>query len=121
VGVLQVFNPSSPSLYYGLLGLKFYFYYIPLMFVGYALLRSMNDVNKFLAVNLALGGVIAFLGVTQAIVGLDFLNPAELATDIALLGRYTRYTPSGVAVSHPSSVFVSAGRSPTVETTPTLC
>src|SRR5712692_1639147 len=111
LGVLQLFNPSSPSLFYGLLGLKLYFYYIPLMFVGYALLRSTNDVNKFLMVNLALAGVIAFLGVTQAIVGLDFLNPTELAPDIAQLGRYTRYTPlTGVAVSRPSSVFVSDGR-----------
>src|SRR5215813_12370555 len=30
-GVLQIFNPASPHLIYGLLGIKLFFYYIPLM------------------------------------------------------------------------------------------
>src|SRR5215475_793876 len=33
-GFLQVFNPGSPHIVYGLLGMKLYFYYVPLMFVG---------------------------------------------------------------------------------------
>src|SRR6266403_4618926 len=41
--LVQVFNPASPSFYYGALGLKLYLYYIPLMFAGYALLRSESD------------------------------------------------------------------------------
>jgi glycosyltransferase involved in cell wall biosynthesis len=36
-GVMQVFNPASTHLIYGVLGLKLFFYYIPLLFVGYAL------------------------------------------------------------------------------------
>ena len=36
LGLAQFFNPGSPSFWYGVLGLKLYFYYIPLMFVGYA-------------------------------------------------------------------------------------
>ena len=40
LGVIQVFNSNSPNILYGLLGLKVYFYYIPLMFVGYALDRK---------------------------------------------------------------------------------
>src|SRR6266436_5202915 len=39
-GVMQVFNPASTNLVYGILGLKLFFYYIPLLFVGYALLNS---------------------------------------------------------------------------------
>ena len=35
LGVLQVFNPNSPHILYGLLGFKTYFYYIPFMYVGY--------------------------------------------------------------------------------------
>jgi hypothetical protein len=31
--VIQVFNQSSPSILYGLLGFKVYFFYIPLLFV----------------------------------------------------------------------------------------
>src|ERR1700730_17851166 len=36
--VVQVFNTWSPSLLYGLLGLKVYFYYAPLILLGYAML-----------------------------------------------------------------------------------
>ncbi|MBI3669968.1 MAG: hypothetical protein HY237_09350 [Acidobacteria bacterium] len=111
LGVVQVFNPESPSLLYGLLGLKLYFYYIPLMFVSYALLRTGADLRKFLALNLALGGLIAVLGIVQAIVGLDFLNPQVLAPELQSLGRLTRQAPiSGELVPVPTSVFVSGGR-----------
>src|SRR5437764_678482 len=34
-GVLQMFNPASPSLVFGVLGLKLFFSYVPLLFVGY--------------------------------------------------------------------------------------
>src|SRR5437588_2169731 len=51
-GLVQVFNPRSPSLIYGLLGLRMYFFYIPLVFVGYALLRDERDLRRFLAFNL---------------------------------------------------------------------
>ncbi|MGH9700742.1 MAG: hypothetical protein ACRD52_14965, partial [Candidatus Acidiferrales bacterium] len=51
LGVVQVFNSNSPNILYGLMGLKIYFYYIPLMFVGYALIRNDEDLRKFLAVN----------------------------------------------------------------------
>ncbi len=54
LGVAQVFNSGSPSLWYGLLGLKLYFYYIPLMFVGYALLRTEHDLQSFLFLNAGL-------------------------------------------------------------------
>src|SRR5437588_4078748 len=110
-GLVQVFNPQSPSFIYGLLGLRLYFFYIPLLFVGYALLRDERDLRHFLAFNLVLGAVIGGLGIIQSIVGLDFLNPAELAPEISLLGRLVRQVPStGVLVPLPGSVFVSSSR-----------
>src|SRR5579864_817493 len=36
LGIAQIFNPYSPSIFFGLLGIKTYFYYVPLMFAGYA-------------------------------------------------------------------------------------
>ncbi len=109
LGLVQVFNPLSPSLFYGLLGLKLYFYYIPLMFVGYAMLRKEGDLRRFLVVNMLLAAVISLVGILQTIVGLDFLNPHGGA-DIEVLGHMVRYTPSGIAVMRPASVFVSDGR-----------
>src|SRR5215469_9606740 len=53
-GVLQVFNPESPSCIYGLLGMKLFFYYIPLMLVGYALMDSEEELRRFLTMNLIL-------------------------------------------------------------------
>jgi len=111
LGVLQVFNQNSPSIFYGLLGFKLDFYYIPLMFVGYALVRNDEDLRKFLVANLSLAGLIAVLGLIQAIVGHTFLNPTELAPELRGLGQLDKVTPiSNQVFSLPASVFVSNGR-----------
>ena len=111
LGVLQMFNPHSPSLLYGLLGLKMYFYYAPLMFVGYALVRSDEDLQRFLIGNIALAGVISTLGIIQGIVGPSFMSPATLAPEIRELGALERVTPiSHIKISLPTATFVSTGR-----------
>jgi hypothetical protein len=107
--MVQIFNPNSPSLLYGVLGVKLYFYYVPLMFVSYALLRTELDLRRLLFLSMGAAGVIALVGIAQSVIGLDFLNPKGGA-DIDELGHLTRYTPSGVAVPRPPSVFVSDGR-----------
>lgn len=111
LGAVQIFNQNSPSVVYGLLGFKLDFYYIPLLFVGYALIRHDEDLRKFLVVNVALAGVIAGLGISQAILGNSFLNPANLAPELQTLGDLDKVTPiTGQIFSLPTSVFVSTGR-----------
>lgn len=111
LGVLQVFNQNSPHILYGLLGFKVYFYYIPLLFVGYALIRTDEDLRKFLVANAALAGVISALGIAQAILGNSFLNPTKLAPELEDLGNLSKATPlSSQIFSLPDSVFVSSGR-----------
>jgi hypothetical protein len=109
-GVVQVFNPASPSPVYGLLGIRLYFFYVPLLFAGYALLRDEQDLHRFLAFNLLAAGIIAALGIAQGIIGLDFLNPPELAPELSTLGHLVREAPTGEMVPRPTSVFVSDGR-----------
>jgi len=109
LGLVQVFNPLSPSIFYGLLGLKLYFSYIPLMFVGYAMLRSPDDLRRFLVVNMFLAAVISLVGILQNIVDLDFLNPHGME-DIDELAHGMRMTQSGLIVLRPPAVFVSDGR-----------
>jgi len=110
-GVLQIFNPNSPHVLYGLMGIKIYFYYIPLIFVGYALIRDDEDLRKFLVVNGVLAGIIGTIGIIQAIVGHSFLNPETLAPEIRELGDLQKITPlTQQVLSLPSAVFVSAGR-----------
>src|SRR5260370_18383753 len=89
---MQVFNPASTNLVYGILGLKLFFYYVPLLFVGYALLNSEQRLRHFFFVNLILVLVIASLGIAQSVLGHTFLNPAgpadeifELSTDYLVL------------------------------------
>lgn len=110
-GAMQVFNPASTSIFYGLLGMKLYFYYVPLIFVGYAMINSEADLRKFFYINLGLMLIIAVLGIVQSIAGPRFLNPAVIADDIRLLSETYRVAPiSGARVYRPTSVFVSAGR-----------
>ena len=110
-GAVQVFNPASTSIWYGLMGFKMFFYYVPLVFVGYALLNSELELRRFFTVNLVLALVIISLGIVQSIVGPSFLNPTVQADDLRLLSTLYRMAPvSGAVAYRPNSVFVSAGR-----------
>jgi hypothetical protein len=110
-GVLQIFNPGSTTVFFGLMGMKLYFYYTPLFIIGYSLINSENDLRRFFYFNLGLMGVIAILGIAQSVLGPTFLNPAAPAEDIRLLSQTYREAPiSGVMVYRPTSVFVSTGR-----------
>jgi hypothetical protein len=109
--IVGTMNPYSPSPLYGLMGLKLDFYYMPLLFVSYGLIRSDIDLRRFLTFSLALGLVIGGLGIAQAILGHTFLNPTNMAPELRDLGEMDRVTPVSNQVLHvPSSVFVSAGR-----------
>jgi hypothetical protein len=110
-GAIQVFNPGSTSIVFGLLGMKIYFYYVPLLVVGYALINSEADLRRFFYINVGLMLVIIGLGIAQSILGPSFLSPEVLGEDIRLLSQTYRVAPiSGVSVYRPTSVFVSAGR-----------
>jgi hypothetical protein len=110
-GVMQMFNPGSTSLAFGPLGFKLFFYYIPLLFVGYALIDSEAKLRQFFFVNLILGTVIVSLGIAQAVLGHTFLNPANPAEEIRELSTLYRVAPiSGATLYRPTSVFVSTGR-----------
>ncbi len=111
LGAVQVFNPASPSVWYGLMGMKLYFFYVPLVFLGFALLRDERDFERFLVAFAAAAGVIAVLGIAQGIIGLNFLNPKVLAPELEALGRELRRAPrSGVIFPRATSVFVSEAR-----------
>jgi hypothetical protein len=107
----QVFNPGASSVFYGFLGLKLYFLYVPLMYLGYALIDSELELRKFFMFNAALIFVVASLGVAQSIIGPTFLNPASIQEDIRLLSTLYRESPlTGQVAYRPTSLFVSAGR-----------
>src|SRR5579864_916222 len=71
-GILQIFNPASTSIFYGLMGFKIFFYYIPMMFIGYALLNSEEELRRFFTINLIFALVIISLGIAQSILGASF-------------------------------------------------
>ena len=108
---IQVFNTWTPSVLYGFLGLKLYFYYVPLVYAGYAFVRTAADLEQLFVYNVAFGLPIALVGIVQSVVGLRFLNPSVLAPELEELGNLTRYSPlTHQAVPEPTSVFVSGGR-----------
>ena len=93
LGVVQVFNPHSPHIFFGLLGMKTYFYYVPLMFAGYALLRTEEDLRKVLMLNMWIAIVVAGLGVLQSLGGGGFLNPEGMAPELYDLSHEVRVAP----------------------------
>jgi hypothetical protein len=110
-GVIQVFNPYSTSIFYGLLGVKVYFLYVPLIYISYTLFESEPDLRKFFAFNSVLIVIVATLGIVQSIVGPSFLNPTVIQEDIRGLSTTYRIAPlSGLIAYRPNGVFVSGGR-----------
>jgi hypothetical protein len=111
LAVLQIFNPYSPSVLYGILGMKIDFYYLPLIFVGYALIRNESELRRFLLIFMILASLISILGIVQATVGTQVLSPATLAPNIRELGNLEKVAPlTDQIFLLPSSVFVSTGR-----------
>jgi hypothetical protein len=109
--VAQMFNPASTSLFYGFLGLKLYFLYVPLMYVGYALIDSEQALRRFFLFNALLILVVGSLGIAQSIIGPTFLNPPTLQEDIRGLSTLYRASPiTGMMAYRPTSLFVSTGR-----------
>jgi hypothetical protein len=108
--VLQIFNPASTSVFFGLMGLKLYFYYVPLFFLGYELINSETDLRRFFLFNSILILVVAGLGLAQSILGHTFLNPTVVQEDIREMSTLYRTTLTGMVAYRPSSLFVSAGR-----------
>jgi hypothetical protein len=110
-GLLQVFNPASTSIWYGLMGFKIFFYYVPMIFIGYALINSEAQLRRFFTVNTILALIIISLGIAQSILGPSFLNPAKPSQDLQFLSTLYRVSESGSVMAYrPTSIFVSAGR-----------
>jgi hypothetical protein len=109
--LLQVFNPASTSIFYGILGMKLYFLYVPLIYIGFALIQSDEALQHFCSFLCILILIVAGLGITQSIIGSDFLNPPHPQQDILEVSTLYRAAPiSGLVAYRPTSVFVSAGR-----------
>ena len=108
---VQMFNPASTSIFYGILGLKINFLYVPLLYVGYAFAETDEDIQRFFSYACILVSIVAGLGLAQSIIGPTFLNPRVLQDDIRDLSTTYRAAPiSGLIAYRPNSVFVSAGR-----------
>ena len=109
--VIQVFNPWTPSVMYGLLGMKTYFYYAPLMLLGYAMMDRPADLDRFLVINIGAGVIIAGLGIAQSVLGVSFLTPDDIAPELYALTHTARESPISHTISTvTTSVFVSSGR-----------
>ena len=110
-GMIQMFNPASTSIFYGILGMKVYFLYIPLIFVGYSFIESEQDLRKLFMFITVLFLIVASLGIAQSILGPKFLNPTVLQEDIRELSTLYRISPiTGVTAYRPNGIFASAGR-----------
>ena len=109
--VIQALNPASTSIFYGLMGLKLSFLYVPLLLVGHALVDSDRELRRFFFFNSVLILVVAGFGIAQSILGPTFLNPQVIQEDIRGLSTLYRISPiTGLVAYRPTSFFVSAGR-----------
>ncbi|MCS7156511.1 MAG: O-antigen ligase family protein [Blastocatellia bacterium] len=109
LAVAECFNPQIEHPLIPIIGMRMHFLYIPLLYLGYAYFDSEERLRRFLLFALVLGGIVAMLGVLQALIGLDFLNPEGFVPGLRL--ALIRIAPeSQMFIPRPTSVFVDAGR-----------
>ncbi len=68
VVVVQAFNPELPNRLVGLIGVKVWLLYIPLLVLGYHLVRSRDELSRVLGVAAASAVLPAAVGIAEAIV-----------------------------------------------------
>ena len=62
---VQMFNPNVSNWMVAAIGAKVWLFYIPLMFVGYALLRSGRDWLRFLRIVVTVGWIPCTIGILE--------------------------------------------------------
>jgi hypothetical protein len=88
LGCIEIFNPNSPSLLVGIIGLKAYFLYVPLAFTLPYIFRSREHLFRMIRLSFFMAIPVAILGFIQIASGPDSIlntyvahdeRPAELA------------------------------------------
>lgn len=101
--LVQCFNPSLPNSLVALIGMKSYFLYIPLLFMGYAFINSEKRLIRFLTLIITLAVLVSLGGIFQYYFGLLFLNPLVEPNFLSFLQNKD-------SLSRLNSVFVHPGR-----------
>jgi hypothetical protein len=107
--LVEVFNPGIGHPLEPLIGLRMSFFYVPMIYLGYRFAARPSSLSAFLKLNIAVGTIVATLGIVQWTVGLEFLNPSAFVPYLRLF-LVRSVTDTGAAVPRPNSVFVDAGR-----------
>src|SRR6202035_2341561 len=95
LGLLEIFNPELPNVLVGILGVKSYFFYVPLLFVLPATFRSDVELGRFLRRYALLSIPVGLLALAQ------FFSPSSSA-----LNTYARASDEGYVTTFGSSNFV---------------
>ncbi len=93
VAVLQVFNPKSPSVLVGILGVKAYLFYIPLVWLVPALFRDEIETARWIRRHILLAIPVGLLAIGQ------FLSPAD-----SRLNTYARSGTGAVTEDSPTAI-----------------
>lgn len=73
IGMLQIFNPSSPGLLLGLLGFKLYFLYWPLAILAFAYVDDMEKVKRVIQAVVYASAPINLFGLYQFSQGPEYM------------------------------------------------
>ena len=103
VGILQVFNPNLPNLLVGVLGVKAYFFYVPLIFILPAMFRTDQELIVALRRYMLLAIPVGLLAVAQ------FFSPqssplntyARSVTNVATIATFGSSTYVRVTSTFP--------------------
>ncbi len=96
-GLFQAFNPSLGSIFIGILGLKAYFFYIPLIWMLPSMFQSEEDLIEFLRWHLLLAIPVGILGMVQ------YISPAD-----SWINQYASGEVSEIAVTGGGAIRITS-------------
>lgn len=105
ITTVQLLNPHLPGIVVGLLGLKSLFFYIPLIIVGYAMMRDEESILKFFRLLMWTAIPLTFIAGIQLLVPDFQFTDADFTTSVTI--RATNLV-GGLAL--PTSTYTGLGR-----------
>jgi hypothetical protein len=107
-GLLGSLYSGDSNWIISVIGLRMWFIYCPLVFLGVDFAQSNTRIQRLLKLWIISAGIIGLLGLLQVFFGNQFLNPTSVTYDAKLFLQKTGL--SGLSITRPTSVFIDPGR-----------
>jgi hypothetical protein len=107
-GAIGALYSNNQDWIVSVVGLRMWFIYCPLIFLGIDFAKSSQHVRRLLILLISTAGIVSLLGLLQIVFGNEILNPATVDYQAKLF--LEKVGTTGLTLTRPTSVFIDPGR-----------